>query len=104
MVWSSARPHNVTDMVTGSFSKKHREQLVAIWSRENFGLKPEHYNMKIVTYKNLEMVWEKIAHPEADDGKRWDQTNTVLIDDSVEKACAQPHNHLLIDVWDNPNR
>lgn len=50
------------------------------------------------------MVWDKIPHPQAEEGKSWDQTNTILVDDSVVKACAQPYNHLLIDVWDNPGK
>ncbi|EGY18023.1 uncharacterized protein VDAG_08357 [Verticillium dahliae VdLs.17] len=48
-------------------------------------------------YKRLQRIWADAAvqasHP---DGLRWDQTNTVLVDDSLEKARSEPFNLLRI--------
>ncbi|KAJ3472217.1 hypothetical protein NLG97_g11180 [Lecanicillium saksenae] len=40
------------------------------------------------------------AHPEARSGGFWNQTNTVLVDDSSEKARSEPHNLLQIPEYD----
>lgn len=36
------------------------------------------------------------AHPESAKGVRWGQENTLLLDDSVLKASAQPHNAVVL--------
>jgi NLI interacting factor-like phosphatase len=42
MVWSSAQPHSVEDMVLHAFGKD-RTWLVAIWARDTLGLEEGHY-------------------------------------------------------------
>lgn len=42
MVWSSAQPHNVDDMVSHALGDD-REWLVAIWARDTLGLAEDHY-------------------------------------------------------------
>ncbi len=42
MVWSSAQPHSVGDMVDKCFGE-HREKLIAVWARDTLGLSNEHY-------------------------------------------------------------
>lgn len=34
---------------------------------------------------------------------KWDQSNTVLLDDSVDKAASEPHNLLQIDEFTKEN-
>jgi hypothetical protein len=99
MVWSSARPENVASLVEQSLEEDLRKTLVAQWGRDAFNLKPEHYNQNVQVYKNLELVWSKDEiqkqHPDYENGGRFGQHNTVLIDDTTLKAAAQPHNLLL---------
>ncbi|KAJ4378767.1 hypothetical protein N0V86_005639 [Didymella sp. IMI 355093] len=99
MVWSSARPENVASLVEQSLEEDLRKTLVAQWGRDAFNLKPEHYNQNVQVYKNLELVWSKDEiqkqHPNYENGGRFGQHNTVLIDDTTLKAAAQPHNLLL---------
>lgn len=96
MVWSSARPHSVGGMCATVFTPEQRSMLVAEWGRDKLGLTKKQYDSKVQVYKRLERVWDDDAiqarHPYAKDGARWDQTNTVLLDDSVVKATAQPFN------------
>jgi hypothetical protein len=44
MVWSSAQPHSVDDMVDKCFEDKI-EELVAIWARDRMGLDANDYGM-----------------------------------------------------------
>lgn len=44
MVWSSAMPHSVADMVLKAFPDQyHRQCLQAVWARDELGLRPEDY-------------------------------------------------------------
>ncbi|KAF3041581.1 hypothetical protein E8E12_008682 [Didymella heteroderae] len=99
MVWSSARPENVASLVEQSLEEDLRKTLVAQWGRDAFNLKPEHYSANVQVYKNLDLVWSKDEiqkqHPDYENGGRFGQHNTVLIDDTTLKAAAQPHNLLL---------
>ena len=103
MVWSSARPENVTSLVEQSLEENLRRTLVAQWGRDAFGLKPEHYSQNVQVYKNLDLVWSKDEiqkqHPNYANGGRFGQHNTVLIDDSSLKAAAQPYNLLRISEF-----
>ncbi|KAF9438159.1 hypothetical protein BGZ76_009449 [Entomortierella beljakovae] len=86
MVWSSARAHSVEAMLGHSFGKK------------------------VLTIKDLEFVWDAIKKEKKEaeasgtiDEKfllDYDQTNTVLIDDSTDKIQLQPHNGLTLLDFD----
>ncbi|KAL5404812.1 hypothetical protein PMIN03_008872 [Paraphaeosphaeria minitans] len=95
MVWSSAKPENVSVLVEIGLDG-YRHRLIACWGRDTLGLDPKHYSMNVQCYKNLTRIWasKEIQRPEA--GGRFDQRNTILIDDSSLKAAAQPHNLLEI--------
>ncbi|KAJ5715124.1 uncharacterized protein N7483_012305 [Penicillium malachiteum] len=110
---------------------KGKRKLVACWGRDKFGLTPRQYNAKLQVYKELEKVWAdpeiQAAHPgngavpqKAGGGKfakkkakakattkrppagqRWDQTNTILIDDSKLKALSEPYNIFEIPEFTN---
>lgn len=100
LVWSSAVLHNVKSMCWKVFSQEQLSSpsFLGIWGREQLHLTPAQSKQKIYVYKQLSWVWGNPAFQAKQDvpGVRWDQTNTVLIDDTVEKAAAEPHNLVLI--------
>ena len=108
VIWSSARPDNVAAMVANPdlLSSDERARLVAVWARDRFGLSRADFGRRVQCYKRLERLWDDPAvaasHPDfrpgpaGPPGRRWDQTNTVLVDDSIEKARSEPHNLLQI--------
>jgi hypothetical protein len=116
IVWSSARPHNVTAMVSQLFTAKQRAKLVKIWSREHLRL-GAHFEAKVQVYKQLTWLWEdaevQARFPsvpfKVEDGwkepapTKWDQSNTILIDDSVEKAASEPYNLLQVEELTKEN-
>jgi hypothetical protein len=100
-IWSSARPANVTKMVDRLLSPKQRSKCIVTWARDKFGLSEEDYDLRVQCYKRLARIWQDediiASHPDAASGpQRWDQTNTVLVDDSAEKGRSEPHNILQI--------
>ncbi|KAH8803268.1 phosphoprotein phosphatase [Xylogone sp. PMI_703] len=99
VIWSSAKPDNVRHMCR-TLGQQHLEKAVAVWGRDRFGLSAQDYNLRVQCYKRLTKLWEdpiiSRSHPEYHLGRRWDQTNTVLIDDSLEKARSEPYN--LVEV------
>lgn len=134
MVWSSSRQDTVDAICNQIFSPVQREKLVARWSRDHLDLTKEQFNNKVQVYKVLEKVWAdaniqarfptkktksgKAAFnalrytPGLDQqkemtgflNKRWDQSNTVLIDDSTLKAAANPYNIIEVPEFTNvPN-
>ena len=62
------------------------------------GLTSTQYKERVQVYKRLDRIWDnenlQRLHPDSKLGERWGQHNTVLIDDSVLKATAQPFNHV----------
>ncbi|ROW08909.1 hypothetical protein VMCG_02764 [Cytospora schulzeri] len=99
VIWSSARPDNVKRMVDELARPDQLSRVVAVWGRDRFGLSPEDYNARTQCYKRLTALWDdpavKASYPKDKEGC-WDQGNTVLIDDSVEKARSEPHNAITI--------
>ena len=95
VIWSSARPLNVDLMCKQLLTADQLNQVVAIWGRDKFGLTQHDYNARVQCYKRLTRLWadESVkAHPAGENGEVWDQGNTVLIDDSAEKARSEPYN------------
>lgn len=106
MVYTSARAMNAQPMVETFMHPAYRNKLAAIWTREDLDLTQEQYQGKVQVYKKLEKIWaDRGIQSTAPDGVPWDQTNTILIDDSIEKAAAQPYNLVLVPEYtkqDNP--
>lgn len=102
VIWSSATPTNVMRMINKLFpTPDSRKCLIKMWSRNNLRL-GEHYNKKVQVYKQLSWLWEDETLQDSFPGiggYKWDQTNTVLIDDSLEKGAAEPFNLLKIDEF-----
>ena len=96
LIWSSASPQNVQGVCSALFTPAQRARLLGEWGRDTLGLTPAQYCEHVQVYKRLSTVWAdeglQARHPGAMAGKRWDQSNTVLIDDSVEKAMGEPLN------------
>jgi hypothetical protein len=127
MVWSSSQPPTVNAVCEKIFPGVMHDELVAAWGRDKFGLTGRQYSNKIQVYKELHKVWAdpdiqgafpgnehlkaaknlKSKQKKASNlpsGQRWDQTNTILIDDSKLKALSEPFNILEIPEFnDNPN-
>lgn len=100
VIWSSARPENVRNMCEAILTADIRHKVAAIWGRDKFDLSKADYNTRVQCYKRLTKVWADTTivryHPEYITGGRWDQRNTVLIDDSIEKGRSEPYN--LIEI------
>lgn len=101
MIWSSSQPKTVAAICDKLFSQTQRQQLVAEWGRDKLNLTTSQYKAKVQVYKTLETLWAdpmiQATYPKADgdSGKgesRWDQSNTILIDDSKLKALSEPYN------------
>ncbi|KZT03035.1 uncharacterized protein LAESUDRAFT_381728 [Laetiporus sulphureus 93-53] len=124
MVWSSAQPHSVADMVDKCFGEQ-RGDLVAIWARDTLGLSDDQYNSKVQTLKDLSKPWSQLpalhsslpfgqglnAGPSAalrDAPSKSVQVHsaltTLLLDDSPLKAAKQPYNHVCIREYDAKRR
>lgn len=104
--WSSAKPENVKGMVDQLLTKSLRKQVVGVWGRDKFGLTEQDYNKRTQCYKRLTTLWNdpiiKSAYPSRRpgfEGGCWDQGNTVLIDDSIEKARSEPHNAITLPEY-----
>lgn len=100
LIWSSALPHNVIAICKELFIPSQREKLLGIWARDTLGLTPTQYHSKVQVYKQLDRIWSNPAyalrHPQFKQGVKWSQKNTILVDDSILKASAQPYNHIEI--------
>lgn len=118
MIWSSARPDNVAAMCDKLLTKSQLQRVVAVWGRDRFGLSSADYNSRVQCYKRLSAVWGdplirasypsdhddaglRIDRAAAEEGRQWtpgswNQGNTVLIDDSKEKARSEPYNAIEI--------
>jgi hypothetical protein len=89
-------------MCTQLFTKEQLDQLVAIWARDTLRLPQKAYNEKVQVYKQLSWIWgDKSVQAKNSDWRGvWGQDNTVLIDDSVEKAASEPHNIIQIEEFE----
>ncbi|KAL9602611.1 MAG: hypothetical protein Q9219_001755 [cf. Caloplaca sp. 3 TL-2023] len=100
LIWSSATPTNVTAICSKIFTQEQRSLLLGEWARDTLDLTPQQYQSKVQVYKRLDRIWglERMqrAHPVYADGGRWSQKNTLLLDDSVLKASAQPYNAVIV--------
>ncbi|KAH9849168.1 hypothetical protein C2E23DRAFT_737980 [Lenzites betulinus] len=62
MVWSSAQPHSVGDMVDRCFGED-QDKMLAIWARDTLGLSNDHYHRKVQTVKDLAKPWSFLSQP-----------------------------------------
>jgi hypothetical protein len=102
MFWSSARPYNVISMCKQFFSPEQFQRVAAIWTRDNLRLSPAAYGANTQVYKQLSWVWSdaNIQAKNPVPNTYWDHSNTVLLDDSVEKSASEPYNLIRIDEFE----
>ncbi|KAF9106842.1 hypothetical protein BGX27_009016 [Mortierella sp. AM989] len=99
MVWSSSQEHSVERMLSHGFGS-YVTKLDRIWNRSHFRLPKVDFDRKTLTLKDLEFVWEAIKKDKSQSIK-FDQTNTVLIDDSKDKIMLQRYNGLTLKDFDH---
>lgn len=104
-IWSSARRNNVLSMIDTLIPDLDcRRRVVVAWSRDNCGLSHDDYTRRVQIYKRLSHLWAdphvRAAHPLSKHGKVWSQLDTVLVDDSSEKARSEPHNLICIPEYE----
>ena len=99
MVYTSGQPHNAEKIARRLFSAEQYDQLAAVWARDKLDLTTAQYKDKVQVYKKLDKIWNtteiQASFLPAGQG-RWDQTNTILVDDSHLKAFQEPHNLLQV--------
>ena len=85
------------------FKPTQRKLLLGEWARDTLGLTPQQYEERVQVYKRLDRIWDderlQYRHPDFDQGGRWGQHNTLLIDDSLLKASTQPFNHVEVPEY-----
>ena len=101
MIYTSATEWNakaMVDTLLKDLSPEQRKKLIDIRPREKLGLTHRQLKAKVQVHKPLEPVWalpSVIANGQAN-GCVWDDTNTILLDDSIEKAAGNPHSLLQV--------
>ncbi|KAH7868202.1 uncharacterized protein C8R40DRAFT_1062647 [Lentinula edodes] len=95
MVWSSAQPPSVKDMVQRCFGDRPGE-LKAVWARDTLDLDPIAYHKKSITIKDLNKLWKAFSSHSA--------KTTLLVDDSTQKARLQPWNHIFVKEYGHSER
>ncbi|KAF9489255.1 hypothetical protein BDN71DRAFT_1456341 [Pleurotus eryngii] len=104
MVWSSAQPHSVEDMVHRAFcdpelaGAKSKDELGKV---DTLGLASDAYFQKTQTTKNLETPWK---HFQGSEGVQHSASSTLLLDGSPLKARLQPLNHLCVKEYTSEMR
>lgn len=102
MVWSSAKPENVRPMCKKLFDQEQHDRLVAVWARDTLHISQKAYSHKVKVYKQLSWLWkDACVQATSNPAEAWDQSNTVLVDDSVHKAASEPHNLIRLEEFEN---
>jgi hypothetical protein len=99
MIWSSGMPENVERIMARMLSPERQQKLVAIWSRDKLRLPAHLFGEKVQVYKQLSWIWEDPTLQLNAPVGGWSQRDTVLIDDSIDKAAAEPYNLIEVDEY-----
>jgi hypothetical protein len=99
MIWSSGMRENVESIMSRMLSPERQQQLVAIWSRDKLRLPAHLFAEKVQVYKQLSWIWEDPTLQLNAPLGGWSQRDTVLIDDSIDKAAAEPYNLIEVDEY-----
>lgn len=59
MVWSSAQPHSVDDMILHTFGND-RAELIAVWARDTLGLAKDHYRAFLLPFPKSIFIFQMI--------------------------------------------
>ncbi|KAK4055828.1 hypothetical protein OIO90_003082 [Microbotryomycetes sp. JL221] len=74
-------------------------KIVALWAREDFGLSPEDFTSYVALVKDLDKLWNYLREQNIGD---WNETNTVMVDDTPAKLRAQPFTLIGAPTYDYP--
>lgn len=108
MIWSSGMPANVRNICERVFTPEQLNALIDIWGRDTLRLTSKQMAQNVQVYKQLSWVFsDPLLQRKAGLGNAmcsqavgtYDQSNTVLIDDTAEKALAEPWNLLRVDEF-----
>ncbi|KAK6506955.1 hypothetical protein TWF481_005412 [Arthrobotrys musiformis] len=97
VIFSSAMQGTILNLLKATMPREHRSKILRIFTREDMDIPHKYFKLKVSTFKRLSMVWDALAEQNSD--WEFDQTNTVLMDDSTEKASSEPYNHLLVPEY-----
>ncbi|KAK6350722.1 hypothetical protein TWF718_003907 [Orbilia javanica] len=97
VVFSSAMQGTILNLLKATMPREHRSKILRIFTREDMDIPRKYFKLKVSTFKRLSMVWDVLTDQNSD--WEFDQTNTVLMDDSTEKASSEPYNHLLVPEY-----
>lgn len=97
VVYSSAMQGTILNLLKATMPREHRSKIMRVFTREDMDIPRKYFKLKVSTFKRLSMVWDVLA--EQNNDWEFDQTNTVLMDDSSEKASSEPYNHLLVPEY-----
>ncbi|KAF2432209.1 hypothetical protein EJ08DRAFT_586038 [Tothia fuscella] len=100
MIWSSVMHRNMTTLAKAAFGDL-RKHLVAEWDRTTLRLSEEESGQNVQVYKQLEWVWADAEIRRETGGKIWDQSSTLLLDDTALKAYKQPFNLVLVPEYES---
>jgi hypothetical protein len=84
-LWSSAKKHNILRLINDEncgFPKTFLDMLTFIFDQSHCTAIPVPNSKKPLFLKDLSIVWEKFP--------QWNASNTLIIDDSVEKLQRNP--------------
>lgn len=96
MIWTSAQAKTTDVIVPQLIPVDLLMECAAVWARDKCGIPRNLMKQRVQVYKRLNSVWQahsiQVKHPDYHCGHRWDQGNTILIDDSPVKAASEPFN------------
>ena len=91
-IWSSARKDTVNNILNEIFRKEQINNLLFIWSQEDcVPIKNTKNNYYPLFTKPLNKVWNKYID--------YNESNTIIIDDTVEKLKNYENNHLTPNIF-----
>ncbi|KAJ1550039.1 hypothetical protein HK096_009080, partial [Nowakowskiella sp. JEL0078] len=95
--WTSAKLMNAIPINKRTFGDDY-QNLIFSWDRSKCKL-VDHRDTrgKFSTVKDLDFVWNDIN---SNKHRKWNETNTVIVDDTSSKLANQPNNHILIPNFD----
>ncbi|EPS41201.1 hypothetical protein H072_4894 [Dactylellina haptotyla CBS 200.50] len=98
IIFSSAMPKTILVLSKAIFPANYRDMILDIFTREDMDIPSNLLYSNVSSFKRLSKVWDRLNKSATMDGSQivFDQTNTVLLDDTCEKAATEPHN--LIEV------
>ncbi|KAF3925925.1 hypothetical protein ABW20_dc0105731 [Dactylellina cionopaga] len=96
-VFSSAMAGTILNLLKTIIPLEHRSKILRIFTREDMDIPARYFRAKVSTFKRLTTVWESLELQHND--WKYDQTNTILIDDTSAKAATEPHNLLMLPEY-----